>query len=67
MKFGVRKPSFKKRMSARTSLKRQVVHRSNIKMPKGKGYLRNPKKYAYQKVYRKTTVNPFKWIKKLFE
>ncbi|WP_235601254.1 hypothetical protein [Tissierella sp. P1] len=32
MKFGPRKLSFKKRISARTSIKRQMVHRGGLKM-----------------------------------
>jgi hypothetical protein len=67
MKFGMRKPSLKKRLSARTSLKRQVVHRAGLKMPRGWGWLRNPKKYAYNKVYNKTSFDIFKLIKKLFK
>ncbi|HLR41271.1 MAG TPA: hypothetical protein VK091_06300 [Virgibacillus sp.] len=65
MKFGIRKPSLKKRISARTSLKRQVVHRAGLKMPKGMDWARNPKKYAYNKVYRKTSFYIFKLLKKL--
>jgi hypothetical protein len=67
MKFGIRKPSLKKRISARTSLKRQIVHRAGLKMPKGYGWLRNPKKYAYNKVYNKTSFDIFKLIKSLFK
>jgi hypothetical protein len=67
MKFGIRKPSLKKRISARTSIKRQVVHRAGFKMPRGWGWLRNPKKYAYNKVYNKTSFDIFKLIKKLFK
>ncbi|MBB6446434.1 hypothetical protein [Bacillus benzoevorans] len=67
MKFGMRKPSFKKRISARMSIKRQVVHRAGIKMPRGYGWLRDPKKYAYNKVYNRTTFDIFKLIKKLFK
>ncbi|NKQ18459.1 MULTISPECIES: hypothetical protein [Brevibacillus] len=67
MKFGMRKPSLKKRVSARTSLKRQLVHRAGLKMPRGWGWLRNPKKYAYNKVYNKTTFDIFKVIGKLFK
>lgn len=67
MKFGFRKPSLKKRISARTSIKRQVVHRAGLKMPRGWGWLRNPKKYAYNKVYNKTSFDIFKLIKKLFK
>ncbi|NBG86928.1 hypothetical protein [Isachenkonia alkalipeptolytica] len=67
MKFGIRKPSMKKRVSARISPKRQIVHRAGIKMPRGKGWARNPKKYAYNKVYRRTSFDIFKLFKKLFK
>ncbi|WP_068791878.1 hypothetical protein [Brevibacillus laterosporus] len=67
MKFGMRKPSFIKRVVARTSLKRQLVHRAGLKMPRGWGWLRNPKKYAYNKVYNRTTSDIFKVIGKLFK
>ncbi len=67
MKFGIRKPSMKKRVSARISPKRQIVHRAGIKMPRGKGWVRNPKKYAYNKVYRRTSFDIFKLFKKLFK
>lgn len=67
MKFGLRTPSIKKRVAAKTSIKRQVVHRAGIKMPKGYGWVRNPKKFAYNKVYNKTSFDIFKLIKKLFK
>ena len=67
MKFGLRKPSFKKRIAARTSIKRQVVQRAGLKMPRGLGWLRNPKKYAYNKVYKRTSFDVFKVFKKLFK
>ncbi|MDN9012728.1 hypothetical protein [Brevibacillus laterosporus] len=67
MKFGMRKPSFKKRVAARTSLKRQLVHRAGLKMPRGWGWLRNPKKYAYNKSYNRTAFDICKVISKLFK
>lgn len=67
IKIGPRKPSLKKRISARTSIKRQVVHRAGLKMPRGYGWVRNPKKYAYNKVYQRTTFDIFKVLKKLFK
>jgi hypothetical protein len=67
VKFGIRTPSLKKRISARTSLKRQIVHRAGVKMPRGYGWLRNPKKYAYNKVYNRTSFDVFKLLKKLFK
>ncbi len=67
VKFGMRKPSLKKRISARTSIKRQLVHRGGFKMPKGYGWIRNPKKYVYNKVYNRTTFDIFKVLKNLFK
>jgi len=67
MKFGSRTPSLKKRISARTSVKRQLVHRAGIKMPRGYGWLRDPIKFAYNKVYNRTTFDIFKFLKKLFK
>ncbi|MCJ8015204.1 hypothetical protein MUG84_26405 [Paenibacillus sp. KQZ6P-2] len=67
MKFGMRKPSLKKRISARTSVKRQIVQRSGLKMPRGYGWMRNPKKAAFNKVYNRTTFDIFKLIKKLMK
>ena len=67
MKFGMRTPSLKKRISARTSIKRQIVHRAGLKMPKGYGWVSNPEKYLYNKVYNKTSFDIFKLLKKLFK
>ncbi len=67
MKFGMRKPSIKGRISARTSIKRQIVHRAGLKMPKETGYVRDPKKYAYNKVYNRTTFDIFALIKRMFK
>lgn len=67
MKIGFRTPSLKKRISARTSIKRQAVHRAGLKMPRGYGWVRNPKKYAYNKVYQRTSFDIFSSLKKLFK
>lgn len=67
VKFGLRKPSLKKRIAARTSIKRQIVHRGGFKMPRGYGWVRNPKKYIYNKIYRKTTFDGLKLLKRLFK
>ena len=67
MKFGIRIPSLKKRISARTSIKRQIVNRAGLKMPKGYGWVRNPEKYLYNKVYNKTSFDIFKLLQKLFK
>jgi hypothetical protein len=67
MKFGLRIPNLKKRIAARTSIKRQVVHRAGLKMPRGFGWIRNPKKALYNKIYNKTSFDGFKLLKKLFK
>ena len=56
MKFGVRKPSIKKRVAARTSVKRMIRHNLGFKAPRGYGWLTNPKKAAYNRVYNRSTV-----------
>lgn len=52
MKFGFRNPSLSKRNAVRTSLKRAVRHNLGVKAPKGFGWLKDPKKAAYNKVYK---------------
>jgi len=52
----MRKPSLRKSFSARTSLKRFARHNLGLKAPKGMGWITNPKKALYNKVYRKTTI-----------
>ncbi len=55
MKFGYRRPSIRKRVAARTSLKRYVRHSLGLKAPRGWGWLTNPKRAAYNRVYNRTT------------
>ena len=55
MKFGFRVPSITKRIAARTSPARFVRHNLGIKAPRGMGWVTNPKKFAYNKVYNKTS------------
>ena len=55
MKFGFRIPSLSKRIAARTSLKRIVRHNLGYKAPKGMGWITDPKKAMYNKVYNKTS------------
>ena len=59
MKFGIRKPSIKKSISSRTTgkLKRKVKRTVNpLYSKKGMGYVNNPQKALYNKVYNKTTL-----------
>lgn len=55
MKFGFRKPSIKKRIAAKTSVKRIVKTSLGLKAPRGWGWLTNPKKAAYNRVYNRTS------------
>ena len=55
MKFGFRIPSISKRIAARTSPARYVRHSLGFKAPRGMGWVTNPKKFMYNKVYQKTS------------
>lgn len=58
MKIGMRKPSIEKSISARTTGKaKRAVKKAVIPGygKKGTGWIKNPKKAAYNKVYKKTT------------
>lgn len=70
MKIGIRKPSLKKSIKARTTgrIKREIKKSVNpLYGKKGMGLITNPKKAVYNKVYNKTTVSIFSIIKKLFK
>lgn len=67
MKVGIRKPSLKKMIAARTSVKRIVRHNLGLKAPRGFGWLTNPKKALYNRVYNRTTIDVFSLLKKLFK
>jgi hypothetical protein len=55
MKFGFRVPSITKRIAARTSLKRYVRNNLGLKAPRGYGWITNPKRALYNRVYNRTT------------
>ena len=70
MKMGVRKPSVKRSLKARTTgrAKRAIKRSVNpLYGKKGMGWVNNPKKAAYNKVYRKINIGVFDLIKKLFK
>ncbi|MBA5850995.1 hypothetical protein H2684_06710 [Clostridium sp. cel8] len=70
MKMGIRKPSIKKSIKARTTgrAKRAIKRSVNpLYGKKGMGWINNPKKAAYNKVYRKTSIGIFDLIKKLLK
>jgi hypothetical protein len=51
-----RKPSIRKRIAARTSWKRYVRHNLGLKAPRGWGWLTNPKRALYNRVYYRSSV-----------
>lgn len=60
MKVGIRKPSIKKSISARTTgkAKRKFKRMTNpFYGKKGMGWIKNPKRALYNKAYRKTTIS----------
>lgn len=65
MKVGIRKFSLKKRIAARLSWKRFLRHRLGLKMPRGWGWLTNPKKALYNRIYYRTTISTDNLGKKL--
>ena len=67
MKYGFRKPSLRKSLAARTSLKRVVRHSLGVKAPRGAGWLTNPKKAAYNRVYSRSTVSIWALLSRLFK
>ncbi|MCI1637787.1 MAG: hypothetical protein LKI30_06795 [Bifidobacterium crudilactis] len=58
MKFGMRTPSLKRSLKARTTSKWKRQAKKAV-IPgygrKGAGWVKNPRKAAYKKVYRKTS------------
>lgn len=67
MKFGIRMPSLKRSIAARTSLKRIVQSKLGLRAPRGWGWLTNPKRALYNRVYNRTTFSVWSIIAKLFK
>ena len=66
MKIGIRKPSLKKSLKARTTgkLKRKVKGTINpLYGENGMGFIKNPKRSVKNKIYKKTTFSIFKFFK----
>ena len=66
MKFGIRTPSLKKSLKARTTGKLKRSIKKSL-LPgygkKGAGWVKNPKKAAYNKIYNKTSKSIFDLFK----
>ncbi|WP_321417324.1 hypothetical protein [uncultured Methanomethylovorans sp.] len=70
MKIGIRKPSLKRSIKARTTGKLKRKAKKAI-IPaygkKGTGFIKNPKKAVSNKVYHKNSFSVFGFLKKLFK
>ena len=67
MKFGFRKPNLLKSIKARTTGKiKRKIKRNLIPFygKKGIGFISDPKKSIYNKIYHKTTIDTIKPIRK---
>lgn len=67
MKFGFRKPSIKKSIKASSTSKWKRQAKKTVDPSYGKkgvGWIKSPKKALSNKVYKKTTIDPFKSFKK---
>lgn len=70
MKFGMRKPSVKRSIKARTTgrAKRAIKKTVNpLYGKKGMGLVKNPKKAVYNKVYKKTSFSIFDLLKQILK
>lgn len=67
MKFGIRTPSPKKVLAARLSPARFVRHNLGVKAPRGWGWLTNPRRALYNRVYSRTTVSFWGLLGKLLK
>jgi len=70
MQFGIRKPSLKKSLKARTTGKaKRRVKKALIPGygKKGMGWIKSPKRAAYNKVYRKTSIGLGGLLRKLWK
>ena len=69
MKYGMRTPNINKRISARTTgkIKRTVNKAVNpLYGKKGMGFINDPSKAVYNKVYNKTTISADRIINGIF-
>ena len=65
-KIGIRTPSLGKMLAARTSVSRYVRHSLGVKAPRGWGWVTDPKRALYNRVYSRLTVSVLDLIKELF-
>jgi hypothetical protein len=62
----IRKPSWRKSLAARTSPSRIIERSLGLRAPRGWGWLTNPRRAAYNRVYDRTSVSLWRLLKGLF-
>ena len=67
MKFGIRTPSLRRSIAARTSVRRIIRHNLGLKAPRGYGWLTNPKRAMYNRVYNRTSISFWRLLGTLFK
>ncbi|MBA3810044.1 MAG: hypothetical protein H0X27_00050 [Caulobacteraceae bacterium] len=65
MKFGIRTPSLTKSLAARASAARFLRNSLGLEAPRGWGWLTNPRRAAYNRVYNRTTVSLWTLLRRL--
>ncbi len=55
VRFGLRIPSLRKRIAARLSVKRYIRQNLGLKAPRGFGWITNPRRALYNRIYYRTT------------
>ncbi len=63
----LRKPSWRKSLAARTSPTRALRRALGIHTPRGWGWLTNPKRAAYNRVYDRTSISVWTLMRKLLK
>lgn len=66
MKFGLRTPSLRKVLAARASPARFLRHNMGLKAPQGWGWLTNPRRALYNRLYFRTSFSVWGVLKALF-
>lgn len=66
MKFGFRKPSLKRSLAARTSPTRIIKTKLGLNTQRGWGWVTNPKRAAYNRIYNRSSVSIWSLLRSLF-
>lgn len=67
MKFGIRMPSLSRMIAARTSPARILRHSLGVKAPRGFGWLTNPGRALYGRIYSRTSISLVDVLRTIFK